>query len=80
MALVAQRARPVPWPVSIVISAPYNSRRDCDNLLKPCCDLLVTAGIIPDDSARYVEKCTVGWTKEARGIDGVQITVEPITQ
>lgn len=38
------------FEVEIVCPRPDNRRRDIDNLIKPTLDLLVLAGVTPDDS------------------------------
>lgn len=58
-ALVAQRARPVPYPVSVSIELPATIRGDVDNRIKAVNDLLVRAGIIPNDSKLFVHSVTV---------------------
>jgi Holliday junction resolvase RusA-like endonuclease len=71
--LLAQRAKPVAWPVDVQIVLPAYLRGDVDNRCKACLDLLVTAGLIPDDSARFVHEVKIsrGSTPRAR------IIVEP---
>src|SRR5512146_1143626 len=58
-ALVAQRARPVEPPVSLHIVLPEKTRGDASNRIKPCEDLLVKAGVIPDDRKAFVRSVTV---------------------
>jgi crossover junction endodeoxyribonuclease RusA len=64
--LLAQRAKPIPGPVSIYIRlvAPDKRHRDAGNCDKACCDILVKAGIIKDDSNRYVRRLTYEWSSE----------------
>jgi Holliday junction resolvase RusA-like endonuclease len=54
-----QLARAQHFPVAIELfivgGREFNSRNDCDNLIKPVQDLLVTAGILPDDTSDYVD-------------------------
>lgn len=57
--LLAQRAKPVPWPVDIRIEIPARMRGDVDGRIKGCVDLLVQAGIIPDDGKRFVHSVTI---------------------
>lgn len=47
--------------ISIGIVAPDKRPRDIDNLIKPCLDLLVKAGVIPDDNSKYVRKVSAQW-------------------
>ena len=46
-----------PIDVEILIMADYRWKLKCDadNIIKPLVDLLVKAGVIPDDSTRYIE-------------------------
>lgn len=57
--LMAQRARPVPTPVSVEIFIPASTRGDIDNRAKPILDLIVKAGIIPDDNTNHVRSITM---------------------
>ena len=47
--------------ISIGIVAPDKRPRDIDNLIKPCLDLLVKAGVIQDDNSKYVRKVSAQW-------------------
>lgn len=58
-ALVAQRARPVLPPVSISMFMPETMRGDISNRAKACEDLLVKAGVIPDDNKRIVRSISI---------------------
>ena len=51
-----------------------NRKRDLDNLIKPCSDLLVTHGVIQDDM--YVWQIIAQWEP---GLDGVTLTVESLS-
>jgi len=47
--------------VLLVFDPPDRRRRDADNLagaLKACCDAMVAAGVVPDDSSRYVARAS----------------------
>ena len=61
-----------PYALSILAKRPDKRRRDIDNLIKPISDLLMTVGVIEDDSdcdlvsARWV---TIG--------DGVRVLITP---
>lgn len=59
--LIYQRARPVQTPVSIAITLPLSCNADCDNKIKPTADLLVCAGIIPDDRREFVRSASVNF-------------------
>ena len=48
--------------VEVRATDPEDGRsRDGDNLMKPTLDLLVSLGIIVDDSRKVVRKCSVAW-------------------
>ena len=59
----AQRSRPVKGRVAITVSLvpPDNRARDAGNTDKAVMDVLVKAGIIEDDSNRYVRRVTYEW-------------------
>ena len=59
----AQKPRKFDGEVSILIGlvAPDKRARDADNTLKCILDLLVKAGVIKDDSNRFVRRITVQW-------------------
>lgn len=65
----AQRAKPVDGRVSIFIRlvAPDKRHRDAGNCDKAVGDILVKAGIIKDDSNRYVRRLTYEWADEGPG-------------
>lgn len=55
---VAQLRQPIlPCRVVIGLFGKINGARDGDNFLKPIMDALVSAGVIPGDSLRYVVGC-----------------------
>jgi crossover junction endodeoxyribonuclease RusA len=58
-ALIAQRARPVAAPASVSITLPRTVRGDCDNRIKGTVDLLVRAGVLPDDSRKHLTSVSV---------------------
>lgn len=47
--------------IAIGIVAPDRRARDIDNLIKPCLDVLVKAGVIQDDNSKYVRKVSAQW-------------------
>lgn len=59
----AQKAKPVTGEVSISVGlvAPDKRARDAGNLDKAICDILVKAGIIVDDSNKYVRRLSYEW-------------------
>jgi Holliday junction resolvase RusA-like endonuclease len=73
-ALVAQRARPIEPPVSILITLPELTRGDASNRVKAAEDLLVRAGVIPNDSKSVVREVTVRYGK----IDLMRVEVNPL--
>jgi len=59
-----QRVRgttPVPCQIQVIIRGGrgFPERRDCDNVLKPILDLLVSNGILVKDNVRYVNGVSV---------------------
>ena len=58
-----QRVHPIKGEVSISVGlvAPDKRARDAGNLDKAICDVLVKAGVIEDDSNRYVRKLSYEW-------------------
>ncbi len=71
--LAAQRPRGIAGAYEIEITAfrPDNRRRDLGNLEKGISDLLVSQGVVEDDS--LAEKITLQW---ATGGDGVRVVVK----
>ncbi|QIG74570.1 holliday junction resolvase RusA-like protein [Rhizobium phage RHph_Y25] len=47
--------------ISIGLVAPDKRARDLDNLFKGLLDVLVKAGVIKDDSQKYVRKLSAQW-------------------
>lgn len=72
--LLVQRAKPVPPPVALTIELPESLRGDLSNRIKAAEDLLVRAGIIPDDSKRYVRSVTASFYEGKR----MRITVQSL--
>jgi crossover junction endodeoxyribonuclease RusA len=65
----AQRPVPMTGQVSIFIRlvAPDKRHRDAGNCDKACVDILVKAGLIKDDSNRYVRRLTYEWGEDGPG-------------
>jgi len=63
-AIVQQGRKRLSGPVSLAIALvrPDKRRRDIDNALKPILDLLVSMGVIEDDS--LVQRISIQWTHE----------------
>lgn len=59
--MLVQKARPVTPPVALTIELPDDMRGDLDGRLKGTIDLLVKAGVIPDDNRRYVRSVTASF-------------------
>jgi Holliday junction resolvase RusA-like endonuclease len=53
-----------PVDISIVLRYPPKGRADCSNFIKVVEDLLVTCGVIEDDSCKYVRSVAARWSKE----------------
>lgn len=60
-ALLAQRAKPIGARAIIKITVPHNNRIDADNKIKPTLDLLVRAGVLADDSCKYVAEVSAAF-------------------
>ena len=56
----------------ITIDLDDSRQGDCANREKAVVDLLVTHGIIPDDSKKHVKRVSIGWEK----ITGCRVRVE----
>lgn len=65
------------FPVHVHIAlTPVDKRsRDCDNFLKPLLDSLVRAGVLPDDSGRYVSGVTTTWLPPDKAASRATITI-----
>lgn len=64
--IMAQKAKPIKGRVSIYVRlvAPDKRHRDAGNTDKSVMDVLVKAGIIEDDSNRFVRRVTFEWRDE----------------
>jgi crossover junction endodeoxyribonuclease RusA len=62
----SQKGKRVPGQVSVFVRlvAPDKRHRDAGNCDKAVCDILTKAGIIDDDSNRYVRRVTYQWCEE----------------
>lgn len=58
-ALIAQRAKPVEGRAAVSIILPMTTRGDPDNRIKGTVDLLVRAGVLPDDSRKHLASISV---------------------
>lgn len=72
--LLVQKAKPVPTPVAITIELPESLRGDLSNRIKAAEDLLVRAGIIPDDSKRHVRSVSASFYDGKR----MRVTVQSL--
>ena len=63
--------------VSITLGMPDNRMRDIDGAIKPLLDILVSEGIIADDSHEFVKKVEI---ELGDGFIGARVTVIPLTQ
>lgn len=61
----AQKPAKMSGQVSVYVRlvAPDKRHRDAGNVDKAVCDILVKAGIITDDSNRYVKRLTYEWVE-----------------
>lgn len=73
--LKSDRTPRFPGPVKIaLIYEEKRGRRDLDNLLKPCLDLLVEHRIIDGDHRTVVREIAASWSEK---VQGVRITIAP---
>lgn len=71
----ADRTQRVPGPVSLtLVYEEKHGRRDLDNLLKACLDLLVEHKIIDGDHRTVVRAIAASWSEK---VQGVRITIAP---
>lgn len=78
LSVALQRPTPVTgaYRLTLVATRPDNRARDIDNLIKPCGDLLVQCGVIPDDSK--AKSVFAGWSDEPPSKEAaVHVLVEP---
>lgn len=77
--ILAQRATPIPGQVAVLVrlKAPDRRERDAGNCDKAICDILVKAGLITNDSNRYVRRLTFAWVD-----DGVpcEVFIKPVDE
>ena len=59
--LKAQRVKPIAGVVEIKIDLDETRRGDADNRTKAVLDLLVTHGVIRNDSKKFVRRVSIGW-------------------
>jgi len=62
---------PLAGPVSLELAFSNKCRADLDNMAKAPIDLLVSTGVLIDDSRKYVKQITLSW----RDIAGVSVLV-----
>ncbi|MEM8937126.1 MAG: RusA family crossover junction endodeoxyribonuclease [Pseudomonadota bacterium] len=55
-----------PYALHIQAKKPDNRKRDIDNLIKPCSDILVLAGVVRDDADCM--KVSAEWVERPRGV------------
>lgn len=77
--ITEQGAPKLPGQVAVLIrlKAPDRRERDAGNCDKAVCDILVKAGVITNDSNRYVRRLTFAWVD-----DGVpcEVFIKPMEQ
>lgn len=76
----AQKARPVKGQVSVYVRlvAPDKRHRDAGNADKGIMDALTKAGIIEDDSNRYVRRLTFEWCEDGPACVVVVQSIEQV--
>ena len=75
--IAAQKPPKIDGEVSISVGlvAPDKRARDAGNLDKAICDVLVKAGVIKDDSNKYVRRLSYEWLPSG---DPVTVLINPI--
>ena len=61
--LKSQQPKPLGVRAFIQIDLDERRKGDCSNRTKALLDLLVTHGVLEDDSKKYVRRVSVGWEK-----------------
>lgn len=59
--LELRRPKSLPAEITAIIFGKVNAARDLDNFLKPLCDSIVAAGVIPGDSLKYVTRLRISY-------------------
>ena len=59
--------------VDISIDLDESRRGDADNRFKPVADLLVSHGVIKDDSKKHVRRVSIGWAPVADCIVHIEV-------
>jgi len=75
--LLAQGAKSFPGPVILTLCLPETERGDVSNRIKAAEDLLVKAGVIPDDSKAIVREVRARWVPKS---EPCTISVEPANE
>ncbi len=75
--ITQQRPAPVLGEVAVLVKlkAPDKRERDAGNCDKAVCDILVKAGLITNDSNRYIRRLTFAWVNE--GVP-CEVLIKPI--
>ena len=73
--LMLRRQKPVAvvGQAELLIELDHTRRGDASNRIKAVEDLIVTHGILADDSKKYVKRVTVSWEP----INGCRVTIKP---
>lgn len=66
----------LPAGVRVSVFGSVNRQRDLDNMLKPVLDALVSAGVLPGDSLKYVTEVRIGYGGEWDDEPAVMVAVE----
>lgn len=56
----------------VTIDLDHTRKGDADNRAKPVLDLLVTYGVLKNDSKKYVQRVSIGWEP----ITGCRVRIE----
>lgn len=72
--LKAQHVKPTEGQVHIKIDLDDTRRGDADNRAKPVLDLLVSHGIIKNDSKKFVQRVSIGW----EAVSGCRVSIQQV--
>jgi hypothetical protein len=72
--LMCQRAKPCATPAKIAIMLPDGLKSDPDGRAKASIDLLIRAGVLPDDNSEFVRSITIDFSP----ITGMRVSVVPM--
>lgn len=76
--LKSQRIKPIEGRFDLEIYLNDRFNGDCDNRIKPVCDLLVTMGIVQGDQKKYMRSVSVEWIAMSSKDDECLVSLIPV--